>query len=229
MPVRFTEFNHDEDSCFKDIIFKIEQSSFNKNIFCFFNDRINIFYFYLENDPIEKNISRRNIKYEFNFEDNESKNTFYAIINSHFKNFYGLVTTSNLEFSVSLTASAFYNGLFKEYNIENNVRIQKNFFSNLNYERKDFIETFKNKVHLLSLIDENNYLRYSTISHSISLKNYENLLEYAYYLNKDVFDLSIEEQELFFLNKDVKLNLEIDNNQKSLKKFISSFLNKLAF
>lgn len=204
--VRFTEFDESEEQQVRNIMNSINNASFEKNIFCFSQNNIKIHYFYTSERPFSSN---KNIKYSFNFHDDILKNSMHILKDLDTKQFAGIVKTPNLNFSMSLSASSFYNEIFQDKKINHNVKIQIDFFNRLSYSNHAFAGLFEDSPHLLAFINEKNYKEYSYISTNLSLDNYKKLLEYAYDLKKDVFNLTSDEKEFFFLNNDVNIKLNI--------------------
>lgn len=204
--VRFTEFDESEEQQVRNIMNSISNASFEKNIFCFSENNIKIHYFYISEGLLSNN---KNIKYSFNFYDDGTKSSMHILKSSNTKQFAGWVSTPCLGFSISLSASSFYNEIFQDKKINHNVKIQKDFFNNLSYDNNVFAEAFKDTPYLLCFISKKNYKDYSSISKNFSLEEYKNVLQYAYDLKKDVFNLTSDEKELFFLNNDVNIKLNI--------------------
>lgn len=204
--VRFTEFDEAEEQQVRNIMNSINNASFEKNIFCFSKNNIKIHYFYTSERPF---FSNKNIKYSFTFHDDIFKSSIHILKDLEVKQFAGTVRTPSLNFSMSLSASSFYNDIFEDKKINHNVKIQIDFFNRLSYSNHAFAGVFEKTPHLLAFINEKNYKEYASISKNFSLDNYKKIFQYAYDLNKDVFDLNSEEKEFFSLNNDVNINLDI--------------------
>lgn len=204
--VRFTEFDESEEQQVKNIMNSINNASFEKNIFCFSKNNIKIHYFYTSERPFFNN---KNIKYSFTFHDDIFKSSMHILKDLDVKQFAGSVRTPSLNFSMSLSASSFYNDIFEDKKINHNVKVQIDFFNRLSYSNHAFAGIFEKAPHLLAFINEKNYKEYSALSKNLNLDNYKKVLQYAYELNKDVFELNSEEKEFFSLNNDVNINLDI--------------------
>lgn len=206
--VRLTEFDESEEELVRNIMNNINNASFEKNIFCFSKNNIKIHYFYIAKERLDKKLDK-NIKYSLKFYDEVFKSRMHIMKIINAKNFSGYVKTPLLDFSMSLTAISFYNDIFQDKKINHNVKIQKDFFSRLSYNNNAFTKEFEDTPHLLAFINEKNYKEYSALSKNLNLDNYKKILQYAYELNKDVFELNSEEKEFFSLNNDVNINLDI--------------------
>lgn len=205
----------EENQAVIEIMKDLADIDFEKSIFCTTEKNIKTSYFYQPDDILNHSISN-SINYNLYFKNNTSNIDLFVKKRIKTSYFYGSIKTKDhMGFKIPEEITSIYNELFETKKINHNITLQHQFFSNLKYSHQDFLVFFEDYPELLNLINENNWEKYSSISNHFLLNEYKQLLECSFELKKDLFDLTIEEQDLFTLKYDFNFDKIITNEKKN--------------
>lgn len=202
-----------EKKIFTDIMKIIEKLNFEKSIFFISEKNIKASYFYQPDDIIKHSISS-SINYHLYLRIEQHDVEFFMRKRIKEECFDCSVRNKKPYFKIPEEEASIYNSLFEVNKLNHNIEMQHKFFLNLKYSHQDFIVRFEKHPELLNLINKDNYEPYSYLSNHFSLDQYKKILEYSLNLRKELFDLTIEERDLFNLEHDFGLPEIIFNENK---------------